>query len=102
MLPKGFRYLTADEERRFSINCENDKTFVSEYDSEKNIFVQSEKKILAENQPEEVSTLFDFLYFRPLCNTLLHSIGKTSIRTNISILRNQSWQWYLSEVFHMY
>ena len=55
MLPKGFRYLTPDEERRFSVNCENDKTFVSEYDSEKNIFVQSTKKILTENQQEEVS-----------------------------------------------
>ena len=55
VLPKGFRYLTPDEERRFSVNCENDKTFVSEYDSEKNIFVQSTKKILTENQQEEVS-----------------------------------------------
>ena len=55
VLPKGFRELTADEERRFSAFCGNDKTFISEFDSEKNVFVQSKKKIVKENQPEVVS-----------------------------------------------
>ena len=54
VLPQGYRYLTDQEERRLSIACGVDKTFESEWDSDKNIFFQSKKKIVTENPQEEV------------------------------------------------
>ena len=42
------------------------------------------------------------ILFYTFCTMLWkHSYMKYAIKTNISILRNWSWQWYLSEVFYI-
>ena len=55
-LPKGTRYLNEDEERMLAVGMGLDKSFQCEWDSEKNFFVKSDKKLGQKTAPSNAST----------------------------------------------